>query len=46
LTQKQFRKPVAGGHQIAAAVLAGAHQVTGGFLGGGGNRHGGDLPQM
>ena len=32
LAQKQFRNPVAGGHQIAAAVLAGPHQVTGRLL--------------
>ena len=33
LSQKQFRDPMPGGHQIPAAVLAGPHQVPGGFLG-------------
>ena len=46
LAEKQFGDPVAGSHQVAAAVLAGPDQVTGGFLAGGGDRDGGDLSQM
>jgi hypothetical protein len=43
--QQQFRQPMPGSHQIAAAVLAGADQVAGGFLVNGGDRHRADLIQ-
>jgi hypothetical protein len=46
LTQQQFGEPMAGAHQISAAVLAGTHQIPGCFLRHSRDRDFHDLAQM
>jgi len=46
LAQKQFRYPMPGTHQIAAAILTCPNQISGSFLLRTGNRDRHDLAQM